>query len=264
MKSSPMMNRWLNFSQTTKLCIREIFLPILKCTLRSPATPIWSPFTVFTENRNWGVYLWCQTKCGYCLHISMQLISAPESNKTWKIHIHQCLFLNVVPPCFYQYLLCRHYLPPLKTVFLVCSPFCSQLGDVSLMNQGSLFHLLPWAPCRGHKTSSGKVKDMHENCPFSNNIDQFWCQLHPALSSAVWLFPGSSCMHRWIYFSLNPCRNSRILCLFVYCKIHILVLGTLSYHPSFGKKPLVFLFPIPSYHNIHSYLYSYFCCKPPL
>ena len=68
MKSSPMMNGQLNLFHTTKLCVKEHFLPILKCTLTLPTTPIWSPFTVFTETEL-GVVCDVKTKCGYCLHV---------------------------------------------------------------------------------------------------------------------------------------------------------------------------------------------------
>ena len=94
MKSSPMMNGWLNLSQTTKLCVNEHFLPILKCTLTLPATPILAPFAVFTETEL-GVI--CDVKpSAATISIFMQLISAPESNKHENTY-PPVSFLNVVP-----------------------------------------------------------------------------------------------------------------------------------------------------------------------
>ena len=94
MKSSPVMNGWLNLSQTTKLCVKENFLPILKSTQTSPATPMWSPFAVFTEIEL-GVI--CDVNPSVAtVSIFMQLISAPESNKH-KNTYPPVSILNVLP-----------------------------------------------------------------------------------------------------------------------------------------------------------------------
>ena len=94
MKSSPMINGQLSLSQTTKLCVKEHFLPILKCTLTSPATPIWSPLAVLTETEL-GVI--CDVKPSVAMvSIFMQLISAPESNKHENTYPPVSI-LNVVP-----------------------------------------------------------------------------------------------------------------------------------------------------------------------
>ena len=92
-----MMDGWLSLSQTTKLCEKEIFLPILKFTQTSPATPIWSPFAVFTEIEL-GVI--CDVKpSAATISIFMQLISAPESNKHENTYPPVSI-LNVVPLVF--------------------------------------------------------------------------------------------------------------------------------------------------------------------
>ena len=94
MKSSPMMNGWLNLSETTKLCVKENFLPILKFTRTSPATPIGSPFAVFTEIQ---IGVICDVKPSAAMvSIFMQLISAPELNKHENTYPPVSI-LNVVP-----------------------------------------------------------------------------------------------------------------------------------------------------------------------
>ena len=94
MKSSPMMNGQLSLSQTTKLWVKEHFLPIFKFTLTSPVTPIWSPLAVLTETEL-GVI--CDVKPSAAMvSIFMQLISAPESNEHENTYPPVSI-LNVVP-----------------------------------------------------------------------------------------------------------------------------------------------------------------------
>ena len=77
-----------------KLCEKENFLPILKFTQTSPATPIWSPLAVFTKIEL-GVI--CDIKPSVAtVSIFMQLISAPESNKHENTYPPVSI-LNVVP-----------------------------------------------------------------------------------------------------------------------------------------------------------------------
>ena len=81
------------FANYKTMCKRT-FLPNLKCTLTSPATPIWSPFAVLTETEL-GVI--CDIKPSVAMvSIFMQLISAPESNKHEKTYPPVSI-LNVVP-----------------------------------------------------------------------------------------------------------------------------------------------------------------------
>ena len=53
MKSAPNINGQVRFSHTTNLCVNEYFLPILKFTFTSPATPMFCPLAIFTEAELW-------------------------------------------------------------------------------------------------------------------------------------------------------------------------------------------------------------------
>ena len=132
MKSSPMMNGRLSLSQTTKVCVKEHFLPILKCTLTSPATPIWSPFAVLTENRTGclsvmsnQVRLWFPYSC------------------SWFQHLNQTSMKNTYPPV------------SILSSFLVCNPSVVNC-EVSPDKLGSS---LPVACAHAESyTSLGKLK----------------------------------------------------------------------------------------------------------
>ena len=42
------MNGLVRFAHTTNVCVKEYFLPILKFTCTSPATPMFCPLAIFT------------------------------------------------------------------------------------------------------------------------------------------------------------------------------------------------------------------------
>ena len=98
--------------------MKENFLPILKFTWTSPATPMWSPFAVFTEI---GLGVVCDVNPSVAtVSIFMQLISAPESNKHENTYPPVSI-LNVVPLVLPD-INCVDTTAAAQIVLLVCSP----------------------------------------------------------------------------------------------------------------------------------------------